>query len=287
MSQQDMDRLREVIASELGLSRDERPAVVQWGGGATSYAIAKIAKERHGRDNVTLLFADTLAEDADLHRFTREVSEYLGIPVTRVCDGRTPEQVDVDSRWLSNAMLAKCSHLLKQVPCRKWLEENASPDALLYVGLDWTELHRVPAVVRQWAPWEVALPLTEITDKSKPDWIAELRAAGIQEPLMYRQGYPHNNCGGGCVRGGQAYWAHTARVRPEVFAAKEAHEKHMQDMLGGGHTILRDRRNGRTVPLPLSVVREAVEAQPTLLDLDDWGGCGCFTADVSGEVDRG
>lgn len=262
-------------------------AVVQWGGGTTSWATGRIAVERYGRDRVVLLFADTLAEDDDLHRFNREASEDLGVPITRVCDGRTPEQVDVDSRWLSNAKLAKCSHVLKQVPCRRWVEENAPSDALIYVGLDWTEPHRAPAVRRSWAPWEVALPLVDIPERSKQDWGGELRARGIQEPLMYRQGYPHNNCGGGCVRGGQAYWAHTARVRPDVFAAKEAHEARMQGLLGEDYTILRDRRGGRTIPLPLSVIRSRVESTPTLIDPFDWGGCGCFVDDFSSGPPKG
>lgn len=263
-------------------------AVVMWGGGSTSYTTARIAAERHGRENTTLLFADTLAEDEDLHRFNAEVSAQLGIPITRVCDGRTPEQVDIDSRWLSNARLAKCSHVLKQIPCRKWMEANAAPEAVIYVGLDWTELHRVEPVRQWWQPWQVEVPLTELTGKGKDDWNRELRALGIAEPLLYRQGYPHNNCGGTCVRGGQAYWAHTARVHPDRFARKEAHEDFMRDMLGADVSILRDRRGGETIPLRLSVVRQAVEAQPSMLDLDDWGGCGCFVdVDAVGSVHPG
>jgi hypothetical protein len=256
--------------------RWDNDAVVQWGGGSTSFAVARIAIERHGVDHTTLLFADTLAEDEDLHRFNREASEHLGVPITRVCDGRTPEQVDVDARWLSNSRLAKCSHELKQIPCRRWVEANAAADATIYVGLDWTELHRLPPVRRWWKPWRVECPLVDIVSQGKDDWNRELRALGIAEPRLYRLGYPHNNCGGTCVRGGQAYWAHTARVFPERFARKEAHERSMQAMLGTEHTILRDRRGGVTTPLPLSRIRAAVESQPSLLDRDDWGGCGCF-----------
>lgn len=223
------------------MNRWDCDAVVQWGGGSTSWAVARIAIERHGADRTTLLFTDTLAEDEDLHRFNAEASEQLGVPITRVADGRTPEQVDIDSRWLSNARLAKCSHVLKQIPCRKWVEANAAPDALIYVGLDWTELHRVPPVQRWWQPWQVELPLTELTGHDKEEWNRQLRALGIAGPRLYRYGYPHNNCGGTCVRGGQAYWALTARVFPERFARKEAHERAMQDMLGADYTILRDR----------------------------------------------
>lgn len=248
-------------------------AVVMYGGGSTSFATARIAAERHGRENTTLLFADTLAEDEDLHRFNAEVSAHLGIPITRVCDGRTPEQVDVDSRWLSNARIAKCSHVLKQVPCRMWMEANGAPDAVIYVGLDWTELHRVPPVRHWWRPWQVEFPLAELTGKGKDDWNRELRALGIAEPRLYREGYPHNNSSwasflanrSGCTLAG---------VCPVRLAATNA----------GAAAV----RGGETIPLRLSVVRAAVESQPSLLDLDDWGGCGCFVdVAVEGSVHPG
>lgn len=255
--------------------------VVMWGGGTTSWATARIVIDEHGPNNVVLLFADTLAEDADLHRFTAQCSEQLGVPVTRVCDGRTPEQVDVDRKWLSNSQVAQCSYWLKIVPCRTWLEDNTSPnDAIVYVGLDWTEPERLPAVERGWAPWPVQAPLMTRYGRSKPDWTRELEQLGIPAPRLYRQGFAHNNCGGACVRGGQAQWAHLARVNPALFDQKMQHEQRMQALLGKPHTYLRDRTGGVTTPLPLTVIRQRVESQPTLLDVDDWGGCGCFTDDA-------
>jgi hypothetical protein len=112
--------------------------VVMFSGGTGSWATARRVADLHGTANLTLLFADTLAEHPDLHRFLSEAAADIGVPVTRVCDGRTPHQVDVDRRWLSNSQVAQCSLELKIKPCRKWLAANCDPDrTVLYVGIDY------------------------------------------------------------------------------------------------------------------------------------------------------
>ncbi|GAB7050844.1 hypothetical protein JCM9534A_59700 [Catenuloplanes indicus JCM 9534] len=184
------------------------------------------------------------------------------MPVTRVCDGRTPEQVDVDRRWLSNARVAQCSLELKIKPCREWLEANCDPaDTILYVGIDWTEMERIPGITRGWAPWTVRMPLCEPPYIDKRQIEAELRRREIEPPLLNRLGFPHNNCGGACVRGGQAQWAHLLRTFPDRFAAKEAHEERMRAQLGADVSILKDRTGGATRPLPLRLFRSRVEIQ--------------------------
>jgi hypothetical protein len=255
--------------------------VVSFSGGTGSWATARRVVDQHGPDSVTLLFADTLAEDDDLHRFLVEASADIGIPVTRVCDGRTPEQVDVDRRWLSNSKVAQCSLELKIKPCRGWLDANCNPaSTVLYVGIDWSELGRAEAIVRLWAPWQVQMPMTEPPYLDKHEIEADLRSRGIEPPRLNRMGFPHNNCGGACIRGGQAQWVHLLKMFPERFAAKERHEQNMRDLLGADIAILRDRRGGTTKPLPLTVLRQRHEAknrQMDLFDPDDWGGCGCMT----------
>jgi hypothetical protein len=51
----------------------------------------------------------------------------------------------------------------------------------------------------------------------------------------------------------------------------------MCTLLGTERAILRDRTNGTTKPLPLTVLRRRVEAEQDGFDQLDWGGCGCFT----------
>ncbi|GHH57547.1 phosphoadenosine phosphosulfate reductase domain-containing protein [Lentzea cavernae] len=266
--------------------------VPMWSSGITSWAVARMVIERYGRVNTTLLFADTLAEDEDNYRFNREATAQLGMELTVVCDGRNPQQVNVDTRWLSNSRTAKCSELLKIVPSRKWLEANCDPaNTVLYLGLDWTEPERVETNRRMWAPWRVEFPLVEAM-KTKEHWIAECRATGVMEPEMYRLGFPHANCGGACVRAGQGQWGHLLRTRgvdpaydrdrfAKRFTSWEAHERHMNELTRQGKepvSIVREERRGETVLLPLPKIRQRVESQPALLDLNDWGGCSCFTA---------
>ncbi|OYP14039.1 hypothetical protein CFC35_05595 [Streptomyces sp. FBKL.4005] len=259
--------------------------VVMWSGGITSWATARHVIAEHGTENVTLLFADTTAEDEDLYTFNEQASTQLGLPLHRVSRERDQWQVFEDKRWLGNTRIAQCSMELKLKPCREWLEEFTDPaDTMLYVGIDWTETERLPAIVRGWAPWPVDAPLTRPPYSDKEQLRAEARAAGLIDPRLYRLGFAHNNCGGACVKGGQAQWARLLEVFPERYARAEAAEEKMRRLLGKDVSILRDRRGGDTKPLTLAVLRQRIEAQrlaqPTLLDLvdeNDWGGCGCFT----------
>lgn len=252
--------------------------VVMWSGGITSWATARHVIAEHGTANVTLLFADTLIEDEGLYAFNEAASKQLGVPITRVADGRTPWQVFEDKRWLGNTRIAQCSHALKQEPCRAWLAEHTDPaDTTLYVGIDWTETERLPAIVKGWAPWTVDAPLIRPPYRDKRQLLDEARAASLPVPRLYELGFAHNNCGGGCVKGGQAQWARLLSVFPERYARAEAAEVKMRALLGKDVSILRDRTGGTTKPLTLTVLRRRIEEQPDQLDLFDEGGCGCFT----------
>jgi hypothetical protein len=254
--------------------------VVMYSGGITSWAVAYRLVKEHGTDDLVLLFADTLAEDEDLYRFNADVERQLGVPITVVCDGRTPQQVGIDRKHLGNTRVANCSHLLKQKMCRDWLEANMDPGkTTLYVGIDWSETHRIPGNRRGWAPWPVEYPLTDPPYLDKAQLFVEARAVGLVEPRLYALGFAHNNCGGACIKAGQAQWAKLLKVFPDRFASWEAHERAMRAE-HGDIAILRDRRGGVTRPLPLTVLRQRVEAstpERPKYDVDDWGGCGCMT----------
>ena len=253
--------------------------VVMWSGGITSWATARHVIQEHGTAGVTLLFADTNAEDETLYDFNEAASNQLGVPITRVADPqeRDPWQVFEDKRWLGNTRIAQCSHVLKQEPCRAWLAEHTDPeDTMLYVGIDWTETHRLPAIVQGWAPWTVQAPLTLPPYRDKAELLNEAQAAGLPMPRLYRLGFTHNNCGGACVKGGQAQWARLLRVFPDRYARAEAAEQKMRRLLGKDVSILRDRTGGDTKPLTLAALRQRIEDRPEQLDLFDEGGCGCF-----------
>lgn len=249
--------------------------VVMFSGGVGSWAAARRVADTHGTGGLILLFADTLIEDCDLYRFLDEAAADIGAPLVKVADGRTPFEVFRDVRYLGNTRIAPCSRILKQEVTRRWMAENA-PDAVVVLGIDWTEEHRIVGARRGWAPWEVEAPLCERPYVMKPDLLNDLEARGIRRPRLYAEGFAHNNCGGGCVRAGHAQFAHLFRTRPEVFAEWERGEEDMRQFLGADVAILRDRTGGETKPYTLAAMRTELERQPGLFDSDDWGGCGCF-----------
>lgn len=48
--------------------------IIQFSGGAGSWAAAKLVAAQHGTEDMVLLFADTRMEDHDLYRFLVEAS---------------------------------------------------------------------------------------------------------------------------------------------------------------------------------------------------------------------
>ena len=74
--------------------------IVQYSGGICSFFAAKRVVEKYGKENVILLFCDTLIEDEDLYRFIQETTDYLKCEFVRVADGRTPFQVYKDEKFL-------------------------------------------------------------------------------------------------------------------------------------------------------------------------------------------
>lgn len=169
--------------------------VIQFSSGIGSWATARRVAERHGTDNLILLFADTRDEDPDNYRFATDAAANIGAPLITVADGRDVKQVMRDERFLGNSRIAPCSKHLKQIPCRKWLQENTDPaETILYVGIDASEIHRIPAIVAGWAPWPVEFPMTEPPYIDKLMMLAIARADGLEPPSMYRDNYPHANC---------------------------------------------------------------------------------------------
>lgn len=254
--------------------------VVMYSGGAGSYGAAQRVINQHGVTDVTLLFTDTRIEDDDLYRFLSESAFHLGAHLVILADGRTPWQVFRDRKMLGNSRIAPCSVELKQLPAKRWVQENCDQnDTTLYVGIDWSESHRLTGAQKGWSPWRVEAPLCEPPLIDKSAIIANLNAIGITPPRLYRLGFPHNNCGGGCVRAGQAHFTHLLKTLPEVYATWEKNEEDVRQFLGKDVSILRSRVGGVSTPLTLTEHRHIYETTPQQLDLFEWGGCGCFLED--------
>ena len=249
-------------------------AVVQTSGGLGSWAAAKRAVATFGKDNVTQLFADVKMEDEDLYRFLEESTADVGARLVTVTDGRNPWEVFKDVRFIGNSRIDPCSKILKRELLRKWIDENCDPaDTYIVLGIDWTEIHRFDKAYPRWKPFELWAPLCE-ESTSKDDIAKELAEAGILPPRLYAMGFPHNNCGGFCVKAGQSQFKLLYEQLPERYAWHEQQERETQEIIGKPVTIMRDRRGGTSKPLSMEAFRlrlEAKESVPT----DEWGGCGC------------
>lgn len=256
--------------------------VVQFSGGLCSFWAAHRVIEQYGRQNVTLLFADTKMEDEDLYQFIADAEDYLNVRVVSLAEGRTPWELFSHKGMLGNSRFPLCSVILKREVLDAWRKVNTMPEThTFHLGLDWTEEHRMvgvggkPGMVEVFKPWNVTAPMMSepIWDKCRMqnEWVA----LGYKLPRLYTMGFPHNNCGGFCIKAGHAHFAHLLKMMPDRFRFHESNENNVREKTGKDYSILNDRRgDGKKKTLTLSMLRERIERGEDF-DRDDWGGCGC------------
>jgi len=255
--------------------------IVNFSGGLCSFWAAKRSIEKYGAENVTLLFADVMIEDEELYRFNEAASAHLGIAITRICVGKTPWELFREQKMIANSRFPICSIYLKREPLDEWHRKNCMEmDTIIVIGMDYTEDARVDAMRKANPFWTIESPMCEPPLWDKCKIIAETEKLGLPIPRLYRMGFPHNNCGGRCVRAGISHFVHLLRVLPDKFMEWELEEIETQKVLvdhgsSNAHfTILKDRRGGEKKSLSLRELRKRVEAGDKF-PRDDWGGCGC------------
>lgn len=239
--------------------------VAMFSGGAASSYVAYKMVQAHGKENSILFFTNTLWEDDDNYRFMDEIADYIGIEITERIDGRTPEEVFYDYRFLGNSRLAKCSEELKVYQTIVFLEElrdkhNLEP--ILYFGIGPHESHRADNLREFYKhyplePIETRFPMIEtfredIDAKSiiENEW-------GIKLPRMYEMGFSHANCGGRCVRGGFGHYALLYKVWPERYKEQEEMEENFRKHFEKDVSIL--KKNGG--PYTLKEYREQMDRE--------------------------
>jgi hypothetical protein len=309
-------------------------ACVSFSGGLGSWAAAKLAAEKYGRENTVLVFADTMIEHDDLYRFLPQAAanvfaidhsdslwsiaenlpavddiesrkkrladlrnatmEYFrnhGFSMVWLAEGRTPWEVFRDVRFLGNSRVDPCSKILKRDMLDRWIEVNCPrPTTIRVVGLGHWERHRFfgneldeadkkhkPGLKKLLAKkgWICEAPLTDRPDISRYDLPLIATRDGLDITSAYDEGFLHDNCGGECVKAGQGHWVRMFRKRRDRFLHAEKKESELREMLGNV-AMLKESKGGRKVPLPLSVLRERIEAGDEL-PLFDGPPCGCFT----------
>ena len=264
--------------------------IVSISGGSASAVAADRVIDRYGSDAVDLWFADTLWEDPSLYQFLEELEKRWDKQIIRYTDGRTPLEVAEDRKLIPNNWAAPCSYELKQRPFREYIEKLDKP-VTVHLGLDWSETHRhakpkeiyeaIPGVTVDFPLMWEPIPWRGYTLLIQ-DW-------GIKIPRLYELGFPHNNCGGRCVRQGLGEWMRLYKFLPDRYEEVSQWEQ-AQRKLGGpraNRTIVRDRSGGDATPLTLEELKERNESPQLELftTVDDNYGCFCDEYQTEGESD--
>ena len=105
------------------------------------------------------------------------------------------------------------ANMLKREKCDRWLTENCDPATdVVYVGIDWSEVHRFDRLRERRAAdgWTYKAPLCDAPYLTKDDLHDWATREGLRKQRLYVLGMPHANCGGGCVKMGQGGFARKA-----------------------------------------------------------------------------
>lgn len=209
--------------------------VVQFSGGAASAYVAWLVAQKYGRDKTVLLFHDTKAEHPDAYRFRRQVSDYIGIPITEVSDGRSLWELIEDEKCLPSYFMPFCTRILKQEQGERYLRglETKGIPYTIYNGLGFEEWKRVQrATARAEALgrklvcplFELKIPGAEVKRIIRDEW-----GICLPEPYKYLD---HNNCIP-CYKAGKKHWYQVWRHYREEFNKAKLLEEKL------GHTVFK------------------------------------------------
>ncbi len=232
--------------------------IVALSGGRASAWCAKWALGRYEKSDVVLYFNDTYWEHPDLYRFLEDLEKHFDHLVLHDDDGRSVEELAYDHNALPNNRMPFCSRVLKAERLQHYYLDG---DVIVF-GIGNHERHRAERLVTVYSRvaqksgkhCTLVFPLIEnpVTTECIDDW---LRDAGIEIPLLYRLGFAHNNCSGGCVRATETQWVRLLYALSEVYADRERAENELRRHTGKDISILGTKT--------LKVLRKQLQNQPT------------------------
>ena len=208
-------------------------------------------------------------------------------------EGRDPWEIYRDKRYLGNSSVDPCSLVAKRAVADAWRIGNCrregelfGPADVISVGIGDHEAHRFDdgkgggIGPRNAADgWSYHAPLQTDPSDCPSLFFAPLEQFGIAPPRMYSKGYKHANCGGFCCKAGLAHYANRFRVDPDRYAYDAMMERKLAAYLGGGVSILTDRRGGGgKKPMTLDVFAKRLRVDPNeqYEYVSGESGCGCF-----------
>ncbi|MFA5349649.1 MAG: phosphoadenosine phosphosulfate reductase family protein, partial [Candidatus Paceibacterota bacterium] len=185
------------------------------------------------KKDIILLFHDTKTEHPDAYRFRKQVSEFIGIPITEASDGRDLWQIIDYNHCLPSSFQPFCTRLLKLEPAEKFYK-SLNEEFILYNGFGIEEWKRIQRTYARAMSLNriVKSPLFDLKIKNEEvkKIIREEWKICLPEPYKYLS---HNNCLP-CFKAGKKDWKRYWKYYPEAFEkAKQAEEKI-------GHTVFQD-----------------------------------------------
>jgi 3'-phosphoadenosine 5'-phosphosulfate sulfotransferase (PAPS reductase)/FAD synthetase len=238
--------------------------IVTISGGLSSAYCIELALKKYNKENIILYFNDTKWEHPDLYRFLIDIENYYKIKITNDSDGRNPEELFFDLNYLGNNRAPICSRYLKAERLQNFILNN---DILIF-GIDETEKHRSIRISdiynnianKKNINIKIEYPLIE-RKTDKKDIINFYKHIKIEIPELYKKGFTHNNCSGGCVRPGKKQWINLLRQYPDIYRERERVEEEFKVYYGKNHTFLKD--------ISLKNLRIMEESKPFLFNYID------------------
>jgi hypothetical protein len=151
------------------------------------------------------------------------VEEFLGHKITYLRDEKYSADVDTvieKTRYMAGVYGARCTKELKKAVRIDWQRD----DDVHVFGMTSEEEHRIDRMLDGEPELELYAPLIDLR-MNKQDCFKEMKAAGLELPMMYQLGYHNNNCIGCLKAGGAGYWNKIRVDFPEVFERRAHQEK--------------------------------------------------------------
>ena len=254
--------------------------IISFSGGIGS-AVSFLLAYEHGL-NFIGMFADTLIEDEDLYRFKDDIEAVTGHDIQTWHTNRTPWDAFIEAKFIGNSRTAHCSQYLKTDVIRSVITEiYMSDNPVLVLGMSIEEVERIERAKKHWEPIPVMSLLIKYRMNSRCSQEALLAKYGLKLPRLYEYGFPHNNCGGFCCRGGQSQFATLLKHFPERYAWHEEQEAKAYAAIGKtARPFIQVQRDKVKRYLTLRQFREEIEAGTLTPKEYEWGGCACFIDEV-------
>lgn len=189
---------------------------VRWFGCGAASAVA-IALDLKAHPGGVVAYCETMSEHADNERFLRDCERWWGASVVRLKSDEYADTWDVweRRRYIAGNDGAPCTGELKVAPRMAY----QFPDDIHVFGYtcDATDQTRAKRLAEVFYEMTIENPLIE-RGLDKSACLAIVEGAGIDLPVLYKLGFPNNNCIPCCKATSPNYWSAVRKWFPEKFA---------------------------------------------------------------------